>query len=702
MQSDPSLNPFFDPQGVAVVGASTDPTKLGYGLARNLLHSGYQGVVHFVNVKGGTLLGRPMYPQISQIPDPVDLAVLLIPARYVPQALEDCAGRGIRAVIIASGGFRETGPEGAALEKTCLAIAEQHGMRLLGPNCIGLLDTHLPLDTTFLPPPGPPPGDVAFISHSGAICAAVIDWARGQGFGLSRLVSLGNQVDVNETDALAPVASDRYTNVLTLYLEGVSHGRRFVEQARQVTRLKPIIALKVGRFASGQRAVASHTGALAGQESAFNAAFRRAGVIRAETNEEMFDWARALAWCPPCQGRRVAVLTNAGGPGVTASDALEALQMELAALQGSTQAALAALLPPAAALDNPVDMLASASPEQYAECLRLLVADPGVDSVMVILPPPPMHTAGAVAKALIPIIHTAGKPVVIALMGERLIQEAVEHFRAARIPEYRFPERAASALAVLADRAERLAAAEDAEVHPVGIDRERARALLAEQPAGMWLPAETATELAASYGIAVPASCMAHSPREAARMAAELGFPVALKVAAENLPHKSDVGGVLLNLATTEAVAAGYTEIQQHLESAAPDAPIQGMFVQRMAPPGQEVIIGAVQDAQFGAVVMFGSGGVEVEGLKDVAFGLAPLTRSDAEIMLAATWAGRKLGGYRALPPADRQAVLDALYRLAQLAADFPEISEIEINPLRAMPAGQGVFALDIRARLAD
>jgi acetyltransferase len=701
MQSDPSLAPFFNPQGVAVVGASTDPTKLGYGLARNLLHSGYQGVVHFVNLKGGTLLGRPMFPQIAQVPDPVDLAVLLIPAPHVPQALEDCAGRGIHAAIIASGGFRETGPQGAALEKKCLGIAEKHNMRLLGPNCIGLLDTHLPLDTTFLPPPGPPPGDVAFISHSGAICAAVIDWARGQGFGLSRLVSLGNQVDVNETDVLAPVASDRYTNVLTLYLEGVSHGRRFVEQARQVTRAKPIIALKVGRFASGQRAVASHTGALAGQESAFNAAFRRAGVIRAETNEEMFDWARALAWCPPSRGRRVAVLTNAGGPGVTASDALEALGMTLAALQKSTQSTLAEKLPPAAALDNPVDMLASATPEQYADCLRLLAADPGVDSVMVILPPPPMHTAGAVAKALIPVIHNADKPVVIALMGERLIQEAVEHFRAARVPEYRFPERAASALAVLADRAERLAGVEDPEIQLQGIDYARARTLLDGQPTGAWLPAEAAAQLAEAYGIAVPASRLACSPLEAARITAELGLPVALKVAAENLPHKSDVGGVLLNLATAQAVADGYTEIQQRLELAAPGVPIQGMFVQRMAPPGQEVIIGAVQDAQFGAVVMFGSGGVEVEGLKDVAFGLAPLTRSDAEDMLGKTWAGRKLYGYRALPPADRAAVLDALYRLAQLAADFPEIAEIEINPLRAMPEGQGVLALDIRARMA-
>jgi acetate---CoA ligase (ADP-forming) len=702
MQDYQSLVPFFNPQGVAVIGASNDPTKLGYGLARNLTQSGYQGVVHFVNLKGGALLGRPMYPTIGEVPDPVDLAVLLIPAPFIQETLAACGERGIRAAIIASGGFRETGPEGAALEQACLETAQRYAMRLLGPNCIGLLDTHLPLDTTFLPPPGPPPGDVAFISHSGAICAAVIDWARGQGFGLSRLVSLGNQVDINETDVLAPVAADRHTRVLTLYLEGVSNGRRFVEQAREVTRLKPVIALKVGRYSSGQKAVASHTGALAGQESAFNAAFRRAGVIRADTSEEMFDWARALAWCPPCQGHRVAVLTNAGGPGVTASDALEALGMTLAPLQEDTCENLRLELPPAAALNNPVDMLASASPEQYAACLRILVDDPGVDGVMVILPPPPMHTAGAVAKALIPVIHNSSKPVIIALMGERLIQEAVEHFRAARVPEYRFPERAASALAILTQRTERQASAEQAEVRPPGVQRDQARILLDQGLPGEWLPVEVCSDLLAAYGIPVPAARMATSPAEAANIAQEIGFPVVLKIASKTIAHKSDVGGVLLNLDSSESVQAGYRSILQRAQSADPQAEVEGVYVQPMARSGQEVIAGAIQDAQFGAVIMFGSGGVEVEGLRDVDFALGPLTSCDADLLLANTWAGRKLAGYRSLPPADREAVRDVLFRLAALAADFPQLAEIEINPLRVFSVGEGVLALDVRARLAQ
>lgn len=708
-----SLAPFFAPKGVAVVGATADPTKLGYGLARNLVQSNYPGVVHFVNPRRGSLMGRPIYATVLEVPDPVDLAALLIPAGAVPQTLRECGERGIQAAMIMSGGFRETGPQGAALETECLQIARAFGMRLMGPNCVGLVNTHLPLDTTFLPPPGPLPGDVAFISHSGAICAAVIDWARGQGFGLSRLISLGNQADVNETDVLAPTAADPFTRVLTLYLEGVSAGRRFVEEAGRVTRHKPIIALKVGRFASGQRAVASHTGALAGRESAFNAAFRRAGVIRAETSEEMFDWARALAWCAPPAGRGMAVLTNAGGPGVTAADALEANGLHLASLAPETRSALEALLPAAASLHNPVDMLAAATPEQYAACLRILLEDPAVHGVLVILPPPPMHTAGAVAKTLIPVVHSVTKPVVIALMGEKLIQEAVEHFRAARVPEYRFPERAASALAILAKRAEFLQQAQHPAPLPQDLDPQQVRAVLKDairdldisgskqaRPDSQVLETSQVYSLLAAYGIPVSPVVLALSSEDAVQAARKLGFPVALKVASADIEHKSDVGGVLLDLADIRAVADGFIAVTYNARRARPAARIEGVHVQRIVPPGQEVIIGAVQDEHFGALVMFGAGGVEVEGLKDVAFGLAPLDREEAAWMVGSTWAGRKLDGYRNLPPADREAVLDVLLRLSHLAADFPELVEIEINPLRVLPAGQGVVAIDARARL--
>ncbi len=709
---DPTLVPFFQPQGIAVVGVSRDPTKLGYSLARNLAVSGYPGGIHFVNPKGDRLLGRPIYPTLAQVPDPVDLAVLLVPPPFVAGVLEECGARGIHAVIIATGGFRETGPEGAALERQCLETARKHAIRFVGPNCIGLINTHLPLDTTFLQPPAPPAGEVAFISHSGAICAAVIDWIRGQGFGLSHLASVGNQADVNETDLLAPIAADPHTKVITLYLEGISDGRRFMEEARQVSQRKPLLALKVGRFASGQRAAASHTGALAGAEAAFDAAFARAGVIRAATIQEMFQWARALAWCLLPKGPRVAVLTNAGGPGVACSDALELNGLRLADLSQATQDALQSLLPPAASLHNPVDMLASALPEQYAGCLRALLADPGVDSVIVIAPPPPASSAGGVAKAILPLIQVSDKPVLVVWMGDKLIQEAVEFCRAVQVVEYRFPEDAASALGVLYRRVESLPRLEEAPLAPAGCDPAAAHRILAgltsgekppeggKLPYGEFVSQEAANDLLAAYGVPTARPQLAATPDAAAALANRAGYPVALKVASPDISHKSDVGGVLINLADEAAVRAGFVQVTAAARAARPQgALIEGAYVQRMLPPGQEVIVGVVRDAQFGPLVMFGSGGVEVEGLKDVAFGLAPLTPSEIEHMLESTWAGRKLKGFRSLPPADRGAVRDILARLAQLAADCPEIAEIEINPLRVLAEGQGAVAVDVRAK---
>jgi acetyltransferase len=699
-QPDPhsDFEALFRPRGIALIGASTDPARLGYGMARNLLHSGYQGTVHLVNLHGGTLFGQPIYRSILQVPDPLDLAVLLIPAPSIPQVLQQCGERGVQAAVIAAGGFREVGAAGAALEQEITSIARQYRMRLLGPNCIGLIDTRLPLNVTFLPPPGPPSGGVAFLSHSGAICAALIDWARSQGFGFSRLISLGNQADLNETDLLAPVAADPATRVLTLYLEGLPDGPRFVQQAAQVTRQKPVVALKVGRFASGQRAAASHTGALAGQDSAYQAAFRRAGVVRANTTEELFDWAHALSWCPLPAGRAMAVLTNAGGPGVTAADALEAHGLALAALKPATIDGLSQLLSPPASLHNPVDMLASATPEVYAGCLQVLLADPGVDGALVIIPPPPTYPAEAIAQVLTPLIQASSKPVVIALMGERLIETAASLFRRARIPEYRFPERAAAALSVLCQRAEMLA--QDNSTPAYAVQRQQAGQRLTQAAPG-FLEADLANALFQAYGLPTLPMRLATTSDEAAQAAIELGFPVALKVASPDIPHKSDVSGVLLDVQGAQAARLGFDQIIANARQARPQANILGVHVQHMLPDGQDVIIGTLQDVTFGPLVMFGSGGVEVEGLKDVAFALAPLTRADADYLLKSTWAGRKLEGFRSLPPADREAVQEALFRLGQLATDFPRLAEIEINPLRVLPRGQGAVALDIRIRAA-
>jgi acetyltransferase len=700
MTDSNSLTPFFDPQGVVVIGASQDPTKLGYLLATNLSRSGYKGAIHFVNLKGGSLLGKTIHRSVLDVPDPVDLAAILIPSQYVIPALRECGKRGIKAAIIGAGGFREIGAEGLALEQEMLQTAQEEGIRLMGPNCIGFLDTHLPLDTTFLPPPGPNPGDVAFLSHSGAICAAAIDWARGQGYGISKLISLGNQADVTETDLLVPIAADGHTNVIALYLEGIKSGRRFIDEAHAVVPKTPIIALKVGRFESGQKAAASHTGALSGQESAYNAVFQRAGVLRAETSEEMFDQARALAWCPLPEGRRVAVLTNAGGPGVTAADALESRGLKMANFSPETISRLKQILPPAASLQNPVDMLASAGPVQFAECLQVLLTDPATDSVMVIFPTPPMHTAGAVAKALIPIIHQAQKPVVVSVMGDRLIQEAVEHLRAARIPEYRFPERAAAALAALVKRVELLeyAAAEPALRQDIQADL--VHELILKHTQEHHLSGPIVAQIMEAYGIPTAKMTLAKNEQEAADLASKIGLPVVLKIASPDISHKTDVGGVLLNLADKKSVKSGFQTITGQAQAAIPNARISGVYVQKMVPPGQEVILGAVQDPQFGPIVMFGSGGTEVEGLKDLSFGLAPLTELDIDTMLQQTWAGRKLSGYRDIPPADIQAMREIMIRLAQLAYDFPQFAEIEINPLRIFQVGKGAAAVDVRIRM--
>jgi acyl-CoA synthetase (NDP forming) len=414
----------------------------------------------------------------------------------------------------------------------------------------------------------------------------------------------------------------------------------------------------------------------------------------------MFDWAVALADCPLPRGRKVAVLTNAGGPGVIASDALEANHLKLAEFTPETLSGLGALLPAAAILHNPVDILGGATKDMYAGSLRLLLADPGVDALLVILPPPPVDSAELDAQAMIPLIKAASKPVVLALMGGDTIQKAAELFRLARIPEYRFAERAVSALAALANRAEFLAKADEQPQPWENIDRRAAQDSLKGALPGTFLDPGAGERLMAAYGIPTASILAARTETEAAEIAEQLGYTFAIKVASPDIPHKSDVGGVLLNLRTPEEVRAGFRTVTERARSARPEARLEGVQLQRMVPGGQEVIVGVRRDPQFGALVMFGSGGVEVEGLKDVAFALAPLLPSEADGMLESTWAGRKLAGFRNIPPADADAVKEVLQRLAQLAFDLPAIAEIEINPLRALAPGQGAVAVDVRVKL--
>lgn len=697
-----NLDVFFRPHGVAVIGASRDPQKLGHGVVRNLVDYGYNGPIYPINPQATEIYNRRAYPSVLEAPDPLDLAILVVPAPLVPAELEQCGRRGIKAAIVISGGFREVGPEGAAREAEAVRICRQYGIRLLGPNGIGTIDTHTPLNTTFVKGT-PPPGDIAFLSQSGAVCAAVIDWARGAGVGFSRLVSLGNQADISEAEMLTAIGRDEQTRVITAYIEGVSDGPAFVTAAAEVAQRIPVITLKAGRGEGGARAVASHTGALAGRAEAYEAAFRRAGVLRASTMEELFDWGRAMAWQPLPRGNRVAILTNSGGPGILAVDALEAAGMQLAPLTEETRAFIRKRVPAAASVHNPVDILAGPGPATYALCLDALLSDPTVDAVVAITAPQDWFAPLSLAE-VIGEFTGRGKPILAVIMGLASVSDATAVLHRRRVPNFAFPERVGSTLAAMWRRKQWLdaiSAQPDAPPRPVGCDRAAAQAALEGTPGGGWLPPETAERLLQAYGIRTPGAGLAADADTAVALAGQVGYPVVLKLSASGVVHKSEVGGVALDLRDAEAVRTAFAQMMARARAhGLPDDAVSGAWVQKMIPPGVDLIVGMVRDAQFGPLMMAGVGGVLVELKRDVTFELAPLTAAQAGAMLDRTGAGRLLAGFRGAPPADRAAVIDTLVRLAQLACDHPALAEVEINPLIVMPDGGGAWAVDARARL--
>lgn len=684
------IESFFSPEGVAVVGASGDAQKLGFGVVRNLVEHGYRGRIYPVNPTTREILGLRCYPSLADVPDPVDLAVVVVPAPAVVEVIEACGRRGIRHAVVVSGGFRETGPEGAAREQALAAAARRHGVRLIGPNCIGTIDTHTPVNTTFVTGM-PRPGEIGFVSHSGAICAVVIDWARSAGVGFSRIVSLGNQVDVNEAEALAALASDPQTQVITAYLEGVADGRTFLQLAAETARRKPLVVIKAGSGESGARAVASHTGALAGDAQVFDVALRKAGVIRATTMEELLDWARALAWQPLPRGNRVAVLTNAGGPGILAVDALEAAGLRLAPLADATREYLRACIPPAGSANNPVDILAGSGPGAYAVALDALLADPTVDAALVITAPNDWFLPSSLAETICDVAAAYRKPVLVSLIGLAPGDPAQAILNRRRVPNLAFPERAGPTLSAMVARSRWLATAAEVPALLEGIDADAARAALGEGDL---------SGLLAAYGVALPPSRLAATAEEAAQAAAHIGYPVALKLVSPDITHKSDAGGVVLGLRGAAEVRDAFERIVAVARAAVPGAAIEGVLVQQMLSGGQELIVGVRRDPQFGPVVLAGTGGVEVELVRDVALDLAPLSRGEAGRLLDQTRAGLRLAGWRGAPASDRAAAVEAIVRLAQLACDLPQVAELEINPLYVLPAGRGAIAIDIRGRI--
>ncbi|MCU0509252.1 MAG: acetate--CoA ligase family protein [Anaerolineae bacterium] len=713
-----SLQPFFTPQGVAIIGASRDPSKLSYGVIRNLVDpdTGYRGPIYPINPKADQILGLRCYAHISAVPDPVELAVLIIPATAVSEAIEDCGKRGIKAAVVISGGFREVGPEGAAREREMVESARRYGMRVMGPNGIGVIDTYTPLNTTFVKGM-PPKGEIAFLSQSGALCGGVIDWTIGQGIGFSRFLSLGNEADVNETDVIRFLTDDDRSKVITVYLEDVKGGEAFLPALRAAASKKPVIALKTGRTGSGQAATASHTGALAGAHAAFRAACKQAGAIEVESIQALFDAALAFAYQPLPRGNRIAIVTNAGGPAALAADTLESCGLRLARSSPETQAALRPVVAADAQLGGPVDLLGGADERGYRAAMDAALADPNCDGVLAVLVPQALVNPVAVVEAFgAAAASQTGqpKPVLACLMGDVSLTEATATAHRLRIPAYTFPEDAVAAFGALRQRRvseERYAAREviveavDAERAARARGRRKAQDILtvAHAAGKAALDAADALPLLEAYGIRAAQSTLALDPADAVSFADRAGYPVALKIISPDILHKSDIGGVIVGAADEAAVREGFETILARAKAAHPDARIRGIQVQEMVRGGQEVIVGVKRDPTFGPLVMFGLGGIYVEALADVSFRIAPLTTADAEAMIDEVRSAKLLRGLRGAAPADRAALVDAIVRIGRLAADHEEVAELDVNPLLVLPegtGGAGAVAVDARVIL--
>jgi acetyltransferase len=696
------LDNFFQPNSVAVIGASRDPEKLGYAVLNNLKEGGFEGPLYPINPKAEEILGLEAYESVLDVADPIGLAIIVVPAKIVPHVLRECGEKGISAVVIITAGFREAGREGLEQERELLDIAKEYDLRLIGPNCLGVIDTDTPLNATFaagMPPDGP----IAFMSQSGALGTAVLDLAMAGRVGFSKFVSLGNKADVSETDLLRAWGDDTHSRVILIYVEGLPDGQEFMDVAREVTRNKPVVAIKSGVTKSGSRAVSSHTGSLAGSEEAYKAAFKQAGVIRAASMEQVFDYALGFAYQPLVKGNRVGIVTNAGGPGILATDAVEHAGLEIPRLGNETVQALKDYLPGAASAANPVDVLGDALADRYEHAIELVLEDPKVDSLVVIVTPQAMTEIEKTAHAIGRLSEDADKPILACFMGEARVDAGIRVLREYGVPNYPYPERVAATLAAMESyRQER-----DRPIfEPEGCEvcRPPVRELFDQvrEEGRVSIGDAEAREVLEAYGFPVPKSELAESADEAVDVAQEIGFPVVLKVASPDILHKTDVGGVKLNLNSATDVRDAFDLIVYRAGRYVPDARVWGCLVQEMVTEGREILVGMNRDPQFGPLVAFGLGGIYVEALKDVAFRIAPFSREEAQEMIHEIRSYPLLAGVRGEAPADHEAMVDALMRISQLVTDFPEIVELDINPLTVFEEGQGAMAIDMRLVLTS
>ncbi len=692
-----SLDHLLAPASVAVIGVGRQPGGVGRATFDNLVAGGFAGRLYAVNAHADMIDGVRSYPDVTSLPETPDLVVVAIPAAYVVDVVRQCGEKGVGAVIVLSAGFKETGPAGAALERRLVSTAREAGMRLLGPNCLGAIVPGSKLNATFareMPPAGP----LALLSQSGALGTAVLDWAKST-VGLSAFVSFGNRADVSESDLLEWLQEDPSTEVVAGYLESVADGPRFLAAASGLSRRKPVVMLKAGRSQAGARAVSSHTGSLAGSDAAYDAAFRASGVLRASDTEELFGLSETFAKQPLPAGPGVAILTNAGGPAILATDACERTGVSLSTLAPATIDALRACLPPGAALYDPVDILGDADAERYAAAARILADDPGVHALVVLLTPQAPTQPRETADALAELASARSVTVVAAFMGEEAVEPARRRLSAAGVPAFRYPERAVEALAGMYRRAASLASRPARPATKVVADRAAVGSVLSDTLAAgrAFVLEQHAASIAEAYGIRVPRGALARDRAEAREIAADIGYPVALKIASPDILHKTDIGGIALGVTDDAALDAAWEAIVGRARWRMPDADVWGALVQQMVPPGRELIIGVQRDPTFGPLLMFGLGGVWVEVMRDVTFRLCPLSVDEAHAMMHEIRAHRLLTGTRGQPPADLDAIADAMVRVSALAVDFPQIVELDINPLIALDRGEGVLAADIR-----
>ncbi len=699
------LSSIFAPRSVAVIGASRDPGKVGHAIFRNVLED-FQGVVYPVNPHAQAIRGVRSYPSVQEIPDPLDLAIIIVPAASVRAVLDECGRKGVRGVVVISAGFRESGPQGRHRESEVVAAVQQYGFALVGPNCLGVLNTDpaVRLNATFARAM-PAAGSIAFLSQSGALTTAVLDYARARGIGFSKLVSMGNKADVTELDLLAALRDDPRTDVILLYLEELTDGQRFIGLCREITgeiaQPKPILAVKSGRTPAGARAVSSHTGSLAGSDEVYDAVFLQSGVLRVDSVEELFHYAVAFANQPLPSGRRVAIVTNAGGPGIMAADAAVRQGLELAAFAEGTQQALRLALPAEAAIDNPVDVVGDAQHDRYQAALRAVLRDPGADGAIVLLTPQAVTDIEQIARVVAEEARGSGrKPVLASFMGLVDVSAGVRVLEEARIPQYGFPEDAVRAFAAMTHYAEWVHRPRT-EVRQFSVDRAAAADVVRQAARGVFVRETMALRLIEAYGFPMAPWAEASSAEEAVIRASAIGFPVAIKVLSPQIVHKVDVGGIRLDLTAPSEVRAAYEEMMADIARRLPAAAVQGVLVQKMV-PGVETILGINRDPQFGPILMFGLGGIYVEVFRDVTFRLAPIRELGAQRMVESIKAGQILRGVRGRPPADVEALLECIERLSQLAVEIPEIAELDINPLMVLPAGQGAAVVDARLRLLE